>query len=104
LSGGIVIHAFRNGVSLPVLLRMLGNIVLELVIGSIPVIGDLFDFAFRANERNVRLIQAFNEKPSITRRRSLGVVALVAASPLLLLVLVATILWQLMSLLLTAMG
>lgn len=36
--------------------RMLGNIGLETLLGAVPVLGDLFDMAFRANERNIAVI------------------------------------------------
>ncbi|WP_165662593.1 DUF4112 domain-containing protein [Oceanimonas sp. MB9] len=38
------------------------NVLLEVVIGSIPVVGDLFDFGFKANRRNVRLIERYFER------------------------------------------
>lgn len=37
---------------------MLGNLAIDLVIGAIPLIGDLFDIAYNANIRNVRLLEA----------------------------------------------
>ncbi len=36
--------------------RMLGNLALEAVVGSIPLIGDLFDVAWQANQRNRKLL------------------------------------------------
>jgi hypothetical protein len=36
---------------------MLGNITLDYLISSIPILGDIFDFAFKANERNLRLLK-----------------------------------------------
>ncbi|MCB0122914.1 MAG: DUF4112 domain-containing protein [Caldilineaceae bacterium] len=56
ISSYIVLQAARLGVSSTVLARMVANIVLETVIGSIPLIGDLFDAAFKANLRNLRLL------------------------------------------------
>lgn len=41
---------------------MLGNLAIDLVVGSIPLIGDLFDIAYNANIRNVRLLEANLEK------------------------------------------
>ena len=34
-----------------------GSILLDTIIGLIPLVGDLFDFAFKANLRNARLFQ-----------------------------------------------
>lgn len=41
-----------------VLLRMLFNIILDGVVGSIPILGDLFDTTWKANTRNVNLLEA----------------------------------------------
>jgi predicted aconitase with swiveling domain len=56
ISSYIVLQAARLGVSSSVLTRMVVNIVIEAVIGSIPLIGDLFDAVFKANARNMRLL------------------------------------------------
>lgn len=56
LSFYIVMQAARMGASIFTLVRMIGNILLELFVGSIPVIGDLFDFVWKANVRNIELL------------------------------------------------
>ncbi len=53
----IVQQAHAMGVPGPKLARMVGNIVLEVAAGSIPVAGDLFDVALKANLRNVRIVE-----------------------------------------------
>ncbi len=70
LSSYIVVEAARLKVGGSVLMRMVGNIALEVGIGLVPVAGDLFDFAFKANTRNVRLIETYLDQPRATRRRS----------------------------------
>ena len=47
----------RNGASGYVMARMVLNVLIDALIGSIPFIGDIFDFGFKANSRNVRLLQ-----------------------------------------------
>jgi len=37
--------------------RLVGNILVDFALGSVPLIGDLFDFGFKANRRNVRLVR-----------------------------------------------
>ena len=37
--------------------KMIGNLLLDMIVGSIPLVGDLFDAGFRANRRNVNLIK-----------------------------------------------
>ena len=53
--------------------------MLELIIGALPVAGDLFDFAFEANERNVRLLEARMGLPEQGQALVIGLVALVVA-------------------------
>ena len=53
----IVHHAWQTGASNLTLARMLGNVVADFAIGAIPFLGDLFDFAFKANRRNARLLE-----------------------------------------------
>ena len=37
--------------------RMLGNVLLDAMVGAVPVAGDLFDFAWKANEKNMTLLE-----------------------------------------------
>jgi hypothetical protein len=57
LSTYIVVHAQRLGVPKAVLARMAVNVMADLLIGTIPLFGDLFDFGFKCNIRNVRLLE-----------------------------------------------
>ena len=58
LSGYLIYGAYRLNIPRRVIARMIINTILETVIGTIPVAGDIFDFAFKANERNARLLHA----------------------------------------------
>jgi len=53
----IIYEAAQLGVPRPMLLRMIGNVVIEVVGGSIPIIGDIFDVALKANIRNIGLLE-----------------------------------------------
>lgn len=57
ISSAMLISMVRHGVSGKVLMMMLGNITLDYLISNIPILGDIFDFAFKANQRNLRLLQ-----------------------------------------------
>ena len=70
LSGYIVKEAAALGVSRSVLARMALNVAVEGLVGMIPFAGDLFDAAFKANQRNVRLLNAYLDQPVRTRRAS----------------------------------
>ena len=62
VSGYMVWIMANNGASGFVLAKMTLNILIDALIGSIPVIGDLFDIAFKANMRNMRLMQEHYEE------------------------------------------
>ncbi|HKO90809.1 MAG TPA: DUF4112 domain-containing protein [Polyangiaceae bacterium] len=49
--------ALRRGLPRVVLLRMALNVGADAVIGAVPVLGDLFDLGFKANRKNLRLIE-----------------------------------------------
>jgi C4-dicarboxylate transporter len=59
LSCLILYEAHRLGVSRRVMIRMAGNVAIEAAAGAVPFIGDLFDVAFRANRRNVRILREY---------------------------------------------
>ncbi|MFB6254648.1 MAG: DUF4112 domain-containing protein [Halobacteriaceae archaeon] len=60
ISGGlslyIVAEAARLGVSYMTLLKMIANVTIDSVGGSIPYVGDIFDAAWKANKRNLELV------------------------------------------------
>ena len=62
ISTYIIWEAHQLGVGKFTLMRMLGNTLIDTVIGSIPIAGDAFDVAFRANMKNLRLLQRHLEK------------------------------------------
>lgn len=57
VSGYMVLLLAQNGASGYVLARMVLNILIDAVLGAIPLIGDIFDIAFKANMRNLQLLQ-----------------------------------------------
>lgn len=76
LSGYIVLAAARLGAPKAVVGRMLLNIAADTVIGGVPVLGDLFDVAWKSNARNAALLEEYVADPRSTRRASGGVIAL----------------------------
>lgn len=58
LSAYLVIEAARLGLPKETLLKMVSNIVLESAVGTVPVVGDLFDVAWKANTKNFELVEA----------------------------------------------
>lgn len=70
-SSYILYLARQAGAGKVVLLRMAANALLEAILGSIPVLGDVFDFVFKANMRNLKLLQRYSIAPTHVRRVSL---------------------------------
>lgn len=52
----IVYEGWRLGATKGQLARMIGNVAIDTLIGAVPVAGDVFDFAFKANARNLRIL------------------------------------------------
>jgi hypothetical protein len=57
MAAWIVAESARLGASRAVLARMSLNVLVDLMLGAVPLLGDLFDVAFKANRRNVRLLE-----------------------------------------------
>jgi hypothetical protein len=67
---GLMFHAmWRHGAGPLLLLRMLGNVLLDALVGIVPVVGDVFDVAFKANRRNLTMLTKYYhdnpERPSL---------------------------------------
>ena len=56
LSLWVVVRAIKVGGPKMALLRMLANSIIDTVVGAIPIAGDLFDFIWKANLKNARLL------------------------------------------------
>jgi len=57
-SAYIIFEAARLGFPKGILLRMSANVAIETVVGAVPILGDIFDIAWKANVRNVALLRA----------------------------------------------
>jgi hypothetical protein len=64
----IIGEAARFGVPRLVLGRMVVNLVVDLVIGAIPLLGDLYDVVFRSNSRNLELFRRHALEPDASTR------------------------------------
>ncbi|HEY0086692.1 MAG TPA: DUF4112 domain-containing protein [Allosphingosinicella sp.] len=61
--GAWLVWEARNlGMSKFHLLRMGGNVAVDTVIGAVPLLGDAFDFVFRSNTRNIRILKRWMDK------------------------------------------
>lgn len=57
ISSALVFTMGKYGVSRKVVILMALNILIDAAVGSIPVVGQVFDFFYRANSRNIRLLK-----------------------------------------------
>lgn len=104
LSSYILVEAARLGAPVTMLVKMGFNVVLESIVGTIPLLGDLFDAGWKANERNVRLLEAYLDDPEDKAREG-RLLTYSLAAVLVLLVLAVTLLgvylvyalWQLLA-------
>lgn len=55
----LVMVMWRNGASRKLVMLMLINVIIDLTIGAIPVIGTAFDFLFKANKKNIILLNSY---------------------------------------------
>ncbi len=90
LSLWILLVGVRLGAPGSVVARMALNVAIDTVGGSIPIAGDVFDAAWKANLMNVRLLEAWLARPAETHRAS-G--ALVAGVLLAIALVVAAVVW-----------
>ena len=98
----LLVLGFQMGVPRVVLMRMVFNIALDTLLGSIPFLGDVFDLFWRSNRRNLELLQRYDRdperRPGVTDYLIVGLgIALVVAAvllPLLLGLAVLRFLWR----------
>lgn len=92
-SGAVVIQAVDLGARGATLARMVLNVALDAIVGTIPVLGTVFDVVFKANNRNVRLLERHVDDPTATSaasKRAL-IVTVIATLAVLLMLVVAVV-------------
>jgi len=57
-----LLEAKRLRVRRSAMLRMAGNVIIDYLVGLVPVLGDIFDFAYKANIRNASILRAEVER------------------------------------------
>lgn len=66
----IILAAWARGVPPVTLVRMVANVGIEVLVGLVPVLGDMFDIAWKANRRNYALLTGSLAAPLEVKRRS----------------------------------
>jgi hypothetical protein len=94
VSGYMVMILAQNGASGFVLARMVMNILIDAIFGSIPLLGDIFDVYFKANIRNIKLM----EEHYVDGRHRGGAWKVIVPVLLFVLVIIGLIIWGVWSL------
>lgn len=81
----IVLAAWTRGIPNVTLLRMLANIAIETIVGSIPLLGDAFDIAWKANRKNFGLLERASREGRRGTHRDWGFLVILVISMMLLL-------------------
>jgi hypothetical protein len=55
----IVLASIRHGLPKSTITRMVFNVAVDILLGSIPVVGDIFDFAWKSNKKNLKLLNRY---------------------------------------------
>jgi hypothetical protein len=76
----LIWSAFRAGLPRVVFARMLLNVAIDALVGSVPILGDVFDATFKANRRNLELLERVERQPA--RRATFGDYAMVCFATL----------------------
>jgi hypothetical protein len=73
----IVFAAWQRGAPGITLARMVLNVLLEMLVGGVPVVGDLFHVAWKCNRRNYKLLMRVRQAPRAPTTRDWLVVVLI---------------------------
>lgn len=80
----IIFQAARLGAPRSILVRMLANVGVDTLVGEIPLLGDLFDFGWKSNTRNIALLEHHLQRPSAAKAASRQVLFLLGFGLLIL--------------------
>jgi hypothetical protein len=97
LSTWLLVIAARLGAPPAVLARMGLNVAIDALAGAIPLAGDVFDAGWKANARNLRLVEGWLERPGPTRRSSGALVAGIALGTLAAVAAILFAAWRLVA-------
>ena len=93
VSAVLVVTMAKHGASKKVIILMAINIILDTTIGAIPVIGQIFDFAYKSNTRNIKLLKEHYQEGRHAGSGN-GIIAIVLILLLLFLGLMAYAIWS----------
>lgn len=102
-SGYLILQASRLGAPRSVVSRMIANVAIDTVVGWVPLLGDLFDVAWKSNVKNMALLEQHLGRPASAKagsRRTLillgGILLVFFAGAIAIGVLVTKLVWDLL--------
>lgn len=96
VSAALVATMARHGASGKVLALMILNIALDATVGAVPIIGQIFDFTYKANTRNIKLLRSHYIEGKYTGSGK-GVVIWIVLSLFLFFILLTFATWKLLA-------
>lgn len=94
ISSALILYMIKNGASRKVIILMILNLVIDTIIGGIPIIGVIFDAYYKANNRNIRLLKRHYEEGKY-QGSGKGLLIGVAIFLLLLFIGIVILFWEL---------
>ncbi len=89
----MIITMIRHGLSSKLILKMLGNITLDYLISSVPILGDIFDFGFKANKKNLALLKTHLSNTGSSNPK-IGVVILLFLATFMMMSIMTFYIWK----------
>lgn len=92
VSSVIVYQAIQRKVPFYILLAMIANIIIDTAVGAIPVLGDVFDFFWKSNKKNLYLLEHYStDRKSVNKQSAASLMLLAAIIVLTLSLMIAVI-------------
>jgi hypothetical protein len=91
LSVYIVLESLRFKLPKSILMQMVSNLVLDSLAGAVPLLGDLFDVTWKANHRNLALLEGHVQNPTPQRPADRLFTALIVLALILILIAITSL-------------
>lgn len=92
----LVITMYQHGASGKLIIKMLLNVIIDAIIGAIPLAGWFFDFYFKANERNLKLLKEHYQERK-HRGSGIDILIMLLITCLAIVILTVYITWLILS-------
>jgi hypothetical protein len=90
----ILQEAYRRRVPKMILVRMSINILIDTMVGAIPILGDIFDFFWKANTKNAQLLDDYQYTPQRTYRKATFTSVLILVVAIVFLCMLGWLAWS----------